>query len=280
MRLACCQLDIVWEDKPANYRRVEALIGAAALPPDTLLLLPEMFATGFTMNSAAVAEPIDGPTASFLSDLARKHKIFVQAGMVVRATGDAQPRNEALVFDPEGRLLARYAKMHLFSFAGESMHYTAGESPVVFDWQEAVVAPAICYDLRFPELFRRAVKDCPNFCLSKNETVSFTEHKDRACVLSIIACWPAPREEHWLALLRARAIENQCFVAAVNRCGRDPLGLAYGGRSQIIDPRGVVLADGGVHEGVVQAEIDLEAQTRYRREFPALDDMRFSFHIP
>ena len=159
MRLACCQLDIAWEDKPANYRRVEALIGAAALPPGTLLLLPEMFATGFTMNAAAVAEPMDGPTASFLSDLARRHKIFVQAGMVVRGAGDAQPRNEALVFDPEGRPLARYAKMHLFSFAGEPMHYTAGESPVVFDWQEAVVAPAICYDLRFPELFRWAVKD-------------------------------------------------------------------------------------------------------------------------
>jgi predicted amidohydrolase len=261
MRLACCQLDIVWEDKPANYRRVEALIDAVALPPDTLLLLPEMFATGFTMNAAAVAEPMDGPTASFLSDLARRHKIFVQAGMVVHATGDAQLRNEALVFDPEGRPLAHYAKMHLFSFAGEPMHYTAGESLVVFDWQEAVVAPAICYDLRFPELFRWAVKD-------------------RARVLSIIACWPAPREEHWLALLRARAIENQCFVAAVNRCGRDPSGLAYGGRSQIIDPQGVVLADGGVQEGVIQAEIDLEAQTRYRREFPALDDMRFSFRIP
>ena len=112
-----------------------------ALPPDTLLLLPEMFATGFTMNSADVAEPIDGPTASFLSDLARRHKIYVQAGIVVRGAGDAQPRNEALMFDPEGRPLARYAKMHLFSFAGEPMHYTAGESPVVFGWQEAGSSP-------------------------------------------------------------------------------------------------------------------------------------------
>jgi omega-amidase len=262
MLLACCQIDIVWEDKPANCRRVEALVGAAALPPGTLLLLPEMFATGFTMNAAAVAEPMDGPTTSFLSDLARRHRIFIQAGMVVHTTGDARPRNEALVFDPEGRPLARYAKMHLFSFAGELMHYTAGDSPVVFDWQEAVVAPAICYDLRFPELFRWVVK------------------KDRARVLSIIACWPAPREEHWLALLRARAIENQCFVAAANRCGRDPSGLVYGGRSQIIDPLGVVLADGGVQEGVIKAEIDLEVQTRYRRDFPALDDMRYSFLSP
>lgn len=258
MRLACCQLDITWEDKPANYRRVDALVDAADLPPGSLLLLPEMFATGFTMNADAVAEPLDGPTAVFLAGLARSRRILVQAGVVIRETDGAQPRNEALVFDAEGRLLARYAKTHLFSFAGEPAHYAPGESGVIFNWQGAAVAPAICYDLRFPELFRRAVQD-------------------RAEILSLIACWPAPREEHWLALLRARAIENQCFVAAANRCGRDPSGLAYSGRSQIIDPRGAVLADGGSQEGVIQAEIDLETQARYRREFPALNDIRFSF---
>ncbi len=255
MRLACCQLDIVWENKLANYRRAAALVAEAALPPGTLLLLPEMFATGFTMNATLVAEPVDGPTATFLADLARRHGIFVQGGMVVRGPGDARPRNEAIVFDPEGRPLARYAKMHLFTPAGEVIHYQAGESQVVFRWQEAVVAPAICYDLRFPELFRRAVKD-------------------RAQVLSIIACWPRPREEHWLVLLRARAIENQSFVAAVNRCGLDPTGLPYGGRSQIIDPFGIVLADAGGQECVIQVEIDLAEQARYRREFPALNDAK------
>jgi predicted amidohydrolase len=261
MRLACCQLDIAWEDKTANYRRVEALVEAAGLPPGTLLLLPEMFATGFTMNAPSVAEAVDGPTAGFVSGLACRHGIFVQAGVVVRDAGAGQPRNEALVFDPVGRQFARYAKMHLFSFAGEPAHYSAGQSPVLFDWQAVLVAPAICYDLRFPELFRHLIKS-------------------RAQVLAVIACWPAPREEHWLALLRARAIENQCFVVAANRCGRDPSGLAYGGRSQIIDPRGEVLTDAGTREGVIQAEIDLEAQDRYRREFPALADMRLSAGLP
>jgi omega-amidase len=261
MRLACCQLNIAWENKPANYRRVEALVSAAELPPGTLLLLPEMFATGFTMNAPAVAEPIDGATARFLSDLARRGRILIQAGVVIRETDASPPRNEALVFDASGQRLARYAKMHLFSYAAESAHYTPGGSTVVFRWQEALVTPAICYDLRFPELFRWAVK----------------EH---AQVLSIIACWPAPREEHWLALLRARAIENQCFVAAANRCGCDPSGMPYSGRSQIIDPRGVVLADGGSQEGVIQADLDLEAQARYRLEFPALQDMRFQCGLP
>jgi predicted amidohydrolase len=109
--------------------------------------------------------------------------------------------------------------------------------------------------LRFPELFRQAVKN-------------------RAQILSIIACWPQPREEHWLALLRARAIENQCFVAAVNRGGRDPSGLSYGGRSQIIDPFGAILADGGSKEGVIEAEVDLAMQAKYRHDFPALNDVR------
>ena len=255
MRAACCQFDIAWENKEANYRRVETLVKTAALQPGTLLLLPEMFATGFTMNAASVAEPVEGPTANFLSGLARDHHIFIQAGLVLHQSDEKHPRNEALVFDPEGQRLARYAKMHLFSFANEPAHYTAGESGILFKWQEATVSPAICYDLRFPEFFRWAIRE-------------------RAQVFSIIACWPAPREEHWLALLRARAIENQCFVVAVNRCGRDPSGLSYGGRSQIIDPRGFVLADGGNQEGIIQAEINLEAQARYRREFPALADVR------
>lgn len=255
MHLACCQLNIAWEDKAVNYRRVEALLDAAAFPAGTLVLLPEMFATGFTMAADSVAEPLDGPTARFLSDLARRREIFVQAGVVIRDPCAPRPRNEALVFGPDGKLSGRYAKLHLFSFAGEPEHYAAGEASTSFAWQETTVAPSICYDLRFPELFREAAAR-------------------GAEILTVIACWPASREEHWLALLRARAIENQCYVAAVNRCGQDPSGLAYPGRSQIVDPRGEILADAGPCEGVIQAAADLAAQRAYRQEFPALADRR------
>jgi predicted amidohydrolase len=255
MRVACCQLDIAWEDKPANYRRVERLVSEADLAPGTLLLLPEMFATGFTMNSAAVAEAVDGPTACFVADLARQRRLCVAAGVVIRDPAHARPRNECLVFGADGRPMARYAKTHLFSFAGETEHYMPGADAVLFDWQAARVAPAICYDLRFPEQFRAVIAE-------------------GAELLTLIACWPAPRQSHWLTLLAARAIENQCFVAAANRCGRDPSGLEYAGRSQILDPRGTVLADAGNQESVIQAEIDLEAQRVYRREFPALNDLR------
>lgn len=254
MELACCQLDIAWEDKATNYARVEALVSAARLPTGTLLLLPEMFATGFTMNAEAAAEPPDGPTAAFLSHLASEQRLWIQGGIVIRAPGDELPRNEAFVFNPDGQRVARYAKTHLFSFAGEPQHYAPGTSAVQFTWRETTVAPAICYDLRFPEMFRGAIAR-------------------GAEVLTVIACWPAAREEHWRALLMARAIENQCYVAAVNRIGIDATGLAYSGRSQIIDPRGVVLADGFNHEGIVRAQVDLAGLRQYRKEFPALEDM-------
>jgi predicted amidohydrolase len=256
MQVACCQFDVAWEDKPANYRRVAAMVREAELEPGTLLLLPEMFATGFSMNSAAIAEPADGPTAQFLSRLACEHRLHVLGGVVVfDARSPGRARNEAMAFDPSGRHVSQYAKMHLFSFAGEHAHYAAGEAPVSFDWSGCRVAPAVCYDLRFPELFRRSARD-------------------GAEVLTVIANWPAARESHWLALLKARAIENQAFVAAVNRVGTDGNGHAYTGRSQVIDAKGEVLADAGGDETVIRASVDLDALRQYRRVFPALDDVK------
>jgi omega-amidase len=255
MQLACGQLDIAWLDKPANYHRANELVASARLAPGTLLLLPEMFATGFTMDAAAAAEPADGPTARFLAELAREHKLYVQAGVVVAGAAGGKPRNEAMVFDPGGRLIARYAKLHLFSYAREDQFYAPGDAAVVYPVGEAVAAPAICYDLRFPELFRAAARR-------------------GAELLAVIACWPTAREEHWLALLRARAIENQCYVAAANRCGNEPSGLSYSGRSQIIDPWGRIVADAGGGEGVIRADVDLALLREYREKFPAIGDMR------
>ena len=193
MHVACCQLDIAWEHKPANYRRVEALLPAAEIPSGTLVLLPEMFATGFTMNAEAAAEPIDGPTPRFLAELAQAARDVRRGGRRPPHGRRERPRNEALLFGPDGQLLARYAKIHLFTFAGEQEHYAAGTEMEPFQLDETAIAPCICYDLRFPELFRTAVAQ-------------------RFRGLSVIACWPAAREEHWRALLMARAIENQCYV--------------------------------------------------------------------
>jgi omega-amidase len=251
--IAGCQLDIAWEDKRANYERVLALLAAQPLPRGSLLALPEMFATGFSMNVAAIHEPAGGETERFLAGVAREHGIDVVAGIVTVAS-DGRGRNEAVVFGADGQERARYCKLHPFSYSGESQHYAPGERVCTFAWGGATVAPFVCYDLRFPEAFRAGVRR-------------------GAQILLVIANWPAAREAHWLALLRARAIENQAYVLGVNRCGSDPR-LAYSGRSLIVDPRGEILADGGSQPGIVSAEIDIEALAEYRRTFPALADMR------
>jgi predicted amidohydrolase len=255
MRLACCQFDIAWEDKQSNYRRVGELVRAAKLEPGTLLLLPEMFATGFSMNTAATAEALEGTTAHFLSALARENRVHVVGGAVITDAKSGRPRNEALAVDPAGRLVAHYAKVYPFSLSREHEHHAAGARVTPFEWSGARVSAAVCYDLRFPELFRRSARE-------------------GADMLPVIANWPVTRQAHWAALLRARAIENQAYVAGCNRTGRDGNGLEYAGGSQIIDFGGTVVADAEGAETVISAEVNLDALRQYRAKLPFLSDMR------
>ena len=258
MQIACCQYDIAWEDKPANYRKVATLVRDARLEPAALLLLPEMFATGFSMNTAVTAEPPDGPSAQFLSELARDYRVYVMGGAAV-APSERRPYNQALVFDPAGRSVASYDKVRLFKHGTEHEHYQPGARLLTFNWgpkDGCTVAPRICYDLRFPELFRPAALD------------------DGAQVLTVIANWPVTRQAHWLTLLRARAIENQAYFAGCNRVGSDGNGLQYAGGSQIIDFGGNVLADAEAEEKVISATIDLSDLKEYRNKLPFLADGR------
>ncbi|MEX0678785.1 MAG: carbon-nitrogen family hydrolase [Pirellulales bacterium] len=256
MQIVACQLDIAWEDKPANHERVRAMLETAAVKPGALVALPEMFATGFSMHVETIAEPEDGPTHAFLGELARELKSFVAAGVVTRAR-DGRGRNEAVVFAPDGGQLARYSKMYPFSLAGETKHYEAGAGVTIFPWHDFSVAPFVCYDLRFPEVFRHAVRA-------------------GAELMVVIANWPLARDAHWLALLRARAIENQCYVVGVNRAGDDPH-VHYGGHSLVVGPRGETVAEAGDGPEVLAAEIELAPLVEYRRQFPALADMRREF---
>jgi predicted amidohydrolase len=253
MNVACFQLDIAWEDKAANFARVSELARSAALAGDSLLVLPEMFATGFSMNVAGLAEPHGGPTESFLAHLARRHGAHVVGGLISAGT-DGRGRNEALAFSPRGRPIARYCKMHPFSFAREHEHYAAGQDVAVFECGPFKAALFVCYDLRFPEVFRRAVRRGADLML-------------------VLANWPASRSEHWTALLRARAIENQAYVVGVNRTGRSPHEV-YSGGSVVFDPRGRTLAQANEGECVLRADLDAEALGAWRKEFPALADIR------
>ncbi len=256
MQIIACQTDIVWENKPANHDRVRGLLSSRPIEPGALLVLPEMFATGFSMHVDSIAEPAGGETQTFLAELAKDFRSFVLGGVVTRAA-DGRGRNEAVVYGPLGQEVTRYCKLHPFSYAGESKYYQAGETGALFTCHEFQVAPFVCYDLRFPEIFRRAIRK-------------------GAQLLVVIANWPAPRQAHWLALLRARAIENQAYVVGVNRSGSDPH-VCYGGHSLMVGPRGETLAEGGAGQELVTAEIELLPLLEYRRQFPALADMRAEF---
>jgi omega-amidase len=254
LKVIALQFDIVWENKPVNFETVHRLLKAAAPEPRSLAVLPEMFASGFSMNTAAVAEAYGGPTEQFLAQTAREFSIFLMAGAAMSGR-DGSTRNKALVFSPAGELLAYYAKMRPFTPGGELEHYTPGERPTNFRWEDCSVSPFVCYDLRFPELFRAAT----------------ATHRPE--LFTVIASWPDKRIHHWVTLLQARAIENQAYVVGVNRIGDDPY-YRYAGRSLIVSPQGEILADAGGSEGWISAELDLAALRKYRTGLPFLYDLR------
>ncbi len=248
LNVLAVQMDMVWEDKAANYATVLRLLSAAKPEPGTLVVLPEMFATGFSMNDAAIAESEKGPTTGFLAKVAQEFGVCVVGGFVGRGT-DGQTRNISLTVGPDGKPLASYAKMRPFRPGGE--HYAAGTEPVVFSWEGATISPFVCYDLRFPEVFRVAAAQW------------------QPTVYTVIASWPVARILHWVRLLQARAIENQAYVIGVNRIGVDPENT-HVGKSIIVDFNGDILADAGETEGVITAQLNLDRLATYRRERPFL----------
>jgi predicted amidohydrolase len=250
MHLAAIQFDIAWEDADANFEKVRALLKSSPPPPGSLVALPEMFTSGFSMNVAAITPDYGRVVEKFCRETAERFKVALVAGLPVRS--GAACKNEALVVGPSGDILGRYHKIH--PYAQERNHYVAGTGIVTFAYGDFTVAPFICYDLRFPESFRAAAARGAN-------------------VIVVIASWPAPRIEHWVTLARARAIENQSYVLAVNRVGDDP-NNQHPGRSLIVDFRGNVLADAGGEETIITAPTDVGALRAYRREFPFLADMK------
>lgn len=255
MNVHLVQIDSVWEDRPANHAKARQLIASAAPQPGSLIILPETFSTGFSMNLAVTAEPENGPTEQFLREMAAQYQSCVIGG-VVTATSDGRGMNQALAIAPDGRVLARYTKNHPFSLGGEDKAHCAGTDVSLFEWQGLRIAPLICYDLRFPELARSAIRA-------------------GAEVLIFIAAWPVKRIQHWITLLQARAIENLAYVIGVNRCGSDPE-FTYNGRSIVVDPHGLIIADAAEQERVISAQIDPAIVRDWRSQFPALRDAGIS----
>ncbi len=248
------QIDSVWEDRSANLRKAGALIRDAGVTPGDFVCLPEMFDTGFSTHTAVTADRA-GETRRWVQGVARELGCWVQAGTTVSAEGSAC-FNAALVATPTGEIAAEYHKTHLFPT--EVGPLIAGHGAMVVDIGDTpgarVLAPIICYDLRFPELFGDSLRFGANlYCVS--------------------ACWPKVRLHHWRALLIARAIENQAIVLGVTRCGHEPTTECAGG-SIAVGPRGDVLGELQSDEGVLSVELPWDDVAGWRRAFPAWKSRR------
>jgi predicted amidohydrolase len=255
MRFACVQFDIAWEDKAANHATIEHMLDQArpAIEPGAFVLIPELGDTGFSMNLDRI---VDERSVAWTIDLAKRRGIFVQHGFARRDPGARLGRNCAVIVSPNGEVIADYEKIYPFSYGREADHYDGGDHLSIALCGSAWVCPLICYDLRFPELWRLAAINQPP-----------------AEVFTIGASWPAARQHHWRSLCIARAIECQAFVVACNRCGKDPH-LAYSGGSMVVSPLGEILAEASDQPLVMQAEIAPTTASRWRDEFPALRDVR------
>ncbi len=250
LTVAGLQLDVAWEDPPANFARADRLADQATAAGARLVVLPEMFATGFSMAGERVAAHA-GEVRAYLAGLARRHAVWVIGGFA--EPGDTRPKNACALFDPTGTEVLCYHKLHPFSLAGEDRHYEGGTRVWTAEVEGVRVTPLICYDLRFPEPFRAAAAGTDLFV--------------------VIASWPAARRGHWSALLQARAIENQAYVLGVNRVGEGD-GLAYRGDSALIDPLGEVIAAAAGQPAVVRGEVSVGDMAEVRARFSFLADRR------
>ncbi len=254
MKVAGVQHDVVWEDREATLARLEPQLRAAAGTGARLVVLTEMFPTGFSMEPERVAEAEGGPTTEFLGAQAAELNVWLTGSVPTHPADGGRPVNRLLLAGPGGEL-RHYDKIHPFSYSGEHERYAAGAERVTFDVEGVRVTPFVCYDLRFADEFWAMAQgtDC----------------------YVVVANWPSSRRAHWQALLVARAIENQAYVVGVNRVGEGG-GLHYSGDSRIIDPQGEILAAGAGGETILLADVDPVVVAETRKRYPFLADRRRS----
>ncbi len=242
LRVTLVQHELAWENPKDNRAQFTATL-ARNNPQTDLILLPEMFTTGFSMNALANAEAPGGPTQVWMRAIARDYDCAVAGSVAIEDRGAVY--NRLLFVTPD--TVQSYDKRHLFRMAGEHKRYAAGDQRVVLSWRDWRIKPEVCYDLRFPV---------------------FSRNREDYDLLFYVANWPAPRAHHWRVLLQARAIENLAAVVGVNRIGSDANGLEYRGDSMAIDARGEVLTDLGDRDGIATVSFSGAELLRYRESFP------------
>lgn len=247
IKIVGVQANLVWHDAQANCAHFSKLITNA--PKADAYILPEMFNTGFTMESEQLAEPVNGPTHQWMQQMASEANAVVAGSVITREKNHIF--NRFYWVSPDGKT-EYYDKRHRFTMAGEHEHFSAGNRQLIVELHGWKIMLQVCYDLRFPV---------------------WSRNTSNYHGLINVACWPEVRVSAWSSLLVARAIENQCYVVGVNRVGTDGNGVIYSGNSAIIDPKGSVLASGEAHaESVIVAEWDMGELQQFREKFPVLED--------
>lgn len=246
LKISLLQQPLVWMDGPANLRHFDVLLDE--LQGRDLIVLPEMFTTGFAMQAAQQSLPLTDVVEWMLQKAQRCNALIAGSAAVSSERG---PVNRFLLVQPDGEV-HYYNKRHLFRMADEHQYYQQGDQRLVLNWRGWRILPLVCYDLRFPV---------------------WSRNRNDYDLALYVANWPAPRSHHWQALLTARAIENQAYVAGCNRIGTDGNGHHYRGDSRIIDPQGEILASAEPHQAArLDAELSLTALNEYRTRFPAWQD--------
>ena len=252
LRTGLVQFDITWENRDENIAQVERLM--SRMPALDLLILPEMWPTGFSMRPEVIAEKPNGPALSWMVETARKLNISMTGSIAVEENGRYYNR---LYFVNPHKEIHYYNKRHLFSYGGEDHHYASGSERKVIELNGWKIMPVICYDLRFPVWCRNNLD---------------------YDLMIVVANWPSSRIHHWDILLTARAIENQSYIAAVNRTGVDGNGLHYPGHSRMIDMNGKILFEMGDTAGIELGILDKDQLEAHRNQFRFLQD-RDDFEI-
>lgn len=253
MKLGCIQLQVAFGDVEKNFSRVEELVREAANKGAEIVILPEMWNTSYALEKLEGLADVDGErTKAFLSQLAKELHVHIVGGSVATKKGD-KFYNTMLVYNNEGELVGEYDKAHLFRLMDEHLHLSSGNTQNNFKLGDLDAAGVICYDIRFPEWLR-------------------LHALNGAKVLFVSAQWPTARIDHWKILLQARAIENQCFVVAVNRISRNKDN--FNGQSMVIEPWGEILWTGGEDEELAIVDVDFSKVDEVRTRIPVYDDRR------
>ena len=247
MKVALIQADLIWEDAQQNRKNFETKIYAVASDVD-LIVLPEMFTTGFTMHPEGRSETMEGETIRWMTTLASSHAVAITGSLIIKENN--QFYNRLVFVFPNGNI-RQYDKRHLFSLAGEDKTYTAGKQKLLIEYNGWKICPLICYDLRFP-VFSRNVEDYD--------------------LLLYVANWPKTRITAWDVLLKARAVENMCYAIGVNRIGADENDLQYCGHSQVVDFLGHEMVTSNEEEDVFTAILNRDEMLETRSKLGFLND--------